>query len=186
MISTSSDDGALDIISSNFRGGRQSFIISLTYSDLAPSLSALRRISYGGQVWELRVDLLRTTDLSKVPSRDYVASQLQTLRQASSLPIIFAIRTVSQGGQFPDDAVDEALELMLTAIDLGCEYVDVQVSWPARLIDQIAARKREAKLIASFGDEASGTSCITSDLESQLRKASFGGLLYVSQSYPRF
>ncbi|KAJ5279704.1 NAD(P)-binding protein [Penicillium angulare] len=48
----------------------------------------------------------------------------------SSLPILFTIRTKSQGGKFPDDASKEALDLILLAIESGMAYDDVLLTIP--------------------------------------------------------
>jgi hypothetical protein len=46
-----------DIIS-NYVNGKQTFIIPLTFTDINDAKDIITRIGYGGDVWELRVDLL--------------------------------------------------------------------------------------------------------------------------------
>lgn len=96
-----------DIISSNYlnHDGKQTFIIPLTYPDISVGIPDLERIGYGGDVWEIRVDLLSDSPKplgpSNLPRKEYVRDQVKTLQRASSMPILFTIRTVSQGGSFP-------------------------------------------------------------------------------------
>ena len=142
-----------DLISSNFAQGRKTFIIPLTFPDITVAKGDLERISYGGDVWQLRVDLLQLPQSQTaipIPPREYVGLQLKFLQQSTNLPIIFAIRTVSQGGNFPDEAFEEALELMLLAIDQGCDYIDIGASWPPQLIQEVERQKQGSKIIASF------------------------------------
>src|SRR4051812_4623240 len=138
MASILSNGTVEDLVSTRYHKHLQTFIVSLTFPDLSTvATQDLTRISYGGQIWELRADLLRSPNSNEISKANLIAKQLQILRKASDLPVIFTIRTISQGGQFPDNAVDEALEMILSAIDEGCEYIDVQVSWPDTMREAI-------------------------------------------------
>jgi 3-dehydroquinate dehydratase type I len=145
----------LDLIKENYARGKQTFIIPLTFPDLSAAVEKITHISYGGDVWELRVDLLsHTTPLKEtnLPSTAYVKQQLNLLQSWSSLPILFTIRTKSQGGKFPNDAHHQALELMLLAIEEGCAYIDVEIEWPQTVIDEILKQKKTSQIVASFHD----------------------------------
>ena len=65
-----------DVIHFNYSSGKQTFIISLTFSDINDAKNIITRIGYGGDVWELRVDLLSPPghEVGEVimPSLDYV------------------------------------------------------------------------------------------------------------------
>lgn len=151
------DRPATDLISKNYAGGKQTFILPLAVGDIASLEQSLERISYGGDIWELRADLLKDATNQKpscIPSQGYVASQLQLLRKASSLPVIFTIRTVAQGGKFPENATREARDLMMLAILQGCEYIDVGYTWPPDLIREIVAYKGGSKIVASYHDSS--------------------------------
>ncbi|KAM5356464.1 hypothetical protein ACJ41O_003110 [Fusarium nematophilum] len=158
-----------DIIFDNHRREphRQTFIIPLTYPDISLGAADIPRISYGGDIWEVRADLLTPSaeplGPSNLPPLAYVRSQLQLLQHLSQLPILFTIRTVSQGGKFPDTAEEEALDLMLMAVDEGCRYIDVEIEWPRKLIATLVEKKGDAKLVASFHDWTGGVRW-TSDL----------------------
>ena len=136
---------------------RRSYFLSLTYPDITPALPFMEELTAGVDAIELRVDLLRTSKAFDkpgpyIPPPAYVTDQIAAIRQVSNLPIVFTARTVSQGGQFPDHAVKEAFELFETAVRLGVEYVDVEISWPERLIQEFASRKGHSKIIASWHD----------------------------------
>lgn len=146
---------ASDLITRNYNQGRKTFIVPLTFPDLSKATHLLERISYGADCWELRVDLLTlgTLEDTNVPPLSYVREQLRILREHSyNLPILYTVRTVSQGGQFPDDKTEEAHQLMLLGFDMGCEYVDVEVEWPSPLIESIVARGGTTKVVASYHD----------------------------------
>ena len=76
------------------------FFLSLTDADVADAVPVLPVMSEGVDALELRVDLLRQWDPA------FVADQVALLRRQSALPLVFTVRSQSQGGKFPDD--DEA------------------------------------------------------------------------------
>ncbi|KIJ39397.1 hypothetical protein M422DRAFT_257714 [Sphaerobolus stellatus SS14] len=97
---------------------------------------ALEELSYGSDAIEPRVDLLSEDGNATVPnvlSLGYVAAQGVALRRNTLLPIIYTVRTVSQGGLFPDDGEEAVLALMNLGIRMGCEYIDVMIGWSAKL-----------------------------------------------------
>ncbi|KAL9622411.1 MAG: hypothetical protein Q9160_003255 [Pyrenula sp. 1 TL-2023] len=135
------------------RQQKQSFFISLTLPDVQQALAGLRRITAGTDAVELRVDLLRDPKSpAEVPTLDYVAKQISILRTAVSSPIVFTIRTISQGGKFPDEKHDEALELCRLAIRTGCEFVDLEMSFPVSILNAVTEMKGFSKIIASHHD----------------------------------
>ncbi|KAH9944655.1 aromatic amino acid family biosynthesis-like protein [Amylocystis lapponica] len=141
----------------NLSGDRRSYFLSLTYPDITPALRHIEELTAGVDAIELRVDLLRSPkDFDKlgpyIAPVAYVTDQLAALRQKTDLPIVFTVRTVSQGGQFPDHAEKEAFELFHTAVRLGVEYVDVEISWSEKLIHELVARKGHSQIIASWHD----------------------------------
>lgn len=124
----------------------RSTFLSLTYPDLNDTDVNFEELTTGCDAVELRVDLLK--DYSK----PFVGDQTAALRKKTSLPIIFTIRTQSQGGNFPDTDVEKISELSLLAIKLGVEYLDVQLTYPNSLIQEIVQNKRFTKIIASHHD----------------------------------
>ncbi|KAI0251026.1 EPSP synthase-domain-containing protein [Lactifluus subvellereus] len=137
--------------------GHRSYFLSLTFSDVIPSLANFEELSAGVDAIELRVDLLRTrsqfdTAGPHIAPLSYVAEQVAAIRRVSSLPIVYTVRTVSQGGAFPDKSVKEAFDLFRLALRLGVEYVDVEISWPEKDIRDLVSRKGNAKIVASWHD----------------------------------
>lgn len=134
-----------------------SFFVCLTLPRLeTSSLKAIQASSVGSDAVELRVDLLQDPNASAsgLPSIEFVIKESGFLRSAVHLPLIFTVRTRSQGGKFPDKAVKEARQLYLFAIRLGFEFIDVEVTWPESLRNEIAEAKRYSKIIASHHEPA--------------------------------
>lgn len=131
----------------------RSFFVSLTLPDLQQSGDLLNVVADGCDAVELRVDLLKDPESnSDIPSVDYVQSQLNHFRRHTYLPIVFTIRTKSQGGRFPDDAYDAALSLYRLAFRTGCEFVDLEITFPEHLLHAVTEMKGFSKIIASHHD----------------------------------
>lgn len=132
----------------------QSFFVSLTVPDIAAALDFLPEVVVGSDAVELRVDLLEDPQNPNAPpSVEYVANQLATLYESTSLPVIFTIRTQSQGGKFPDNA---PLELVASiyhlALRMGVEFLDLEIQFPDPLLREISGAKGRTKIIASHHD----------------------------------
>ena len=149
--------GQLPNLASNVAPGKRSYFLSLTYSDITPALPHIEELTTGVDAIELRVDLLRSPNHFDVfgpyiPPTSYVADQVAVLRRITSIPIVFTVRTVSQGGVFPDTAHKEAFELLDLALRLGVEYIDVEISFPEKQIRDLITRKGSSQIIASWHD----------------------------------
>lgn len=132
---------------------KESFFVSLTLPDLRPSGDILSQVSIGSDAVELRVDLLKDPSSdSDIPSVDYVSEQVSFLRSRISLPLIFTIRTQSQGGRFPDDAHDAAMQLYKFALRSGSEFVDLEIAFPDEMLRAVTEMKGHSKIIASHHD----------------------------------
>ncbi|KAI0695228.1 Pentafunctional AroM protein [Cytidiella melzeri] len=141
----------------NVANGTRSYFLSLTYPDVTPALPYIEELTTGVDAIELRVDLLRAPKDADhtgpyIPPISFVSAQLASLRQKTSLPVVFTVRTVSQGGSFPDEAEKEAFELFHAALRLGVEYIDVEIGWTKKNIDAIVSRKGSSQIIASWHD----------------------------------
>ena len=133
--------------------GVRSYFLSLTYPDVVPALANIPELSTGVDALELRVDLLREAgSTNPIPSHVYVSKQVSALRRATSLPVVFTVRTAAQGGAFPDDAKKEVADLLKLALRLGCEYVDVETTLLTHFIKEIVDLKGASQIIASFHD----------------------------------
>lgn len=125
---------------------RRSRFVSLTYPNLANVGGTLEAVAAGCDAVELRVDLLESY------SSTFVAEQTATIRKYLNIPIIFTVRTVSQGGKIADDDVETIERLSLLAIKLGVTFLDLQLTNSAATIDKILAANVFTKIIASFHD----------------------------------
>ena len=135
------------------RKKEQSFFVSLTLPDLKPSLDILSDVTLGSDAVELRVDLLKDPSSdSGIPSVDYVREQISLLRSRVSLPLVFTIRTKIQGGSFPDDAYDAALELYRLAVRTGSEFIDLEITFPEHVLQAVTEMKGHSRIIASHHD----------------------------------
>lgn len=132
---------------------KHSFFVSLTLPDLRPCSEILSQACVGSDAVELRVDLLKDPKSDgDIPSVDYVAEQMSFLRRRVSLPLIFTIRTKSQGGRFPDDAREAAMQLYRLAFRSGCEFVDLEIAFPDEMLRTVTEMKGYSKIIASHHD----------------------------------
>ncbi|KAK0444230.1 Shikimate dehydrogenase [Desarmillaria tabescens] len=134
----------------NLAPGKRSYFLCLTYPDLTPALSRIEDLTAG--LIYLRSPLDFGSIGQYIPSDTYVAAQIAALRRSTTLPIVFTVRTLSQGGAFPDTAEDEIFELLHLALRVGIEYVDVEISLPQKRIQDLIAKKGASKIIASWHD----------------------------------
>ncbi|KAI9203014.1 EPSP synthase-domain-containing protein [Polychytrium aggregatum] len=131
-----------------------SFFLSLTFPTIKECVPILNSISEGVDALELRVDLLASVDV------DSVAREVALLRRHSTLPIIFTVRTQSQGGKYDDGNVEGMFELIQMAVKWGVEYIDIEIGGFAehpkrkQLTEAIIQAKGNAKIIASYHDVA--------------------------------
>ncbi|SCU90251.1 LADA_0F02784g1_1 [Lachancea dasiensis] len=125
----------------------RSAFVCLTFDDLTQHKDKLVEVTYGCDAVELRVDHLKSHD------KDFVIKQLSMLRSVTnSLPIIFTVRTVSQGGFFPDERREELLELLKLALKSGVEFIDLELTLPVMIQYAILNNKRGTKIIGSHHD----------------------------------
>ena len=141
----------------NMSPNSRSYFLSLTYPDVTESFPHIEELTQGVDALELRVDLLHSPKDNdaigtSIPSLAYVQQQVSALRRVSSLPIVYTVRTKSQGGAFPDAAVKEAVELLQLGLQVGVEYLDVEITLPEKSIKELNAQKGFSKIIASWHD----------------------------------
>ena len=137
----------------SIRKRKQSFFVCLSAPQVEPLQKDMAEITVGADAVELRVDLLEDPKSPVgLPSPEFVIEQLTALRQATPLPIVFTIRTKLQGGKFPDEAYSEALELYQTALRLGCEFLDLEMTMPEYVLREVAEQAGHTSIIASHHD----------------------------------
>ena len=101
----------------------------------------------------------------------------------SSLPVLFTIRTKSQGGKFPNHASTEALDLMLLAIENGIQYIDVEIEQPQAMIETITQKKGSTKLVASYHSWTGKVAWTSEDLMQKCSVANeFGGQQHILEA----
>ncbi|AMD18942.1 HBR041Wp [Eremothecium sinecaudum] len=126
---------------------QRSAFVCLTFPDLEQHVDKLEEITYGCEAVELRVDLLKTHEPS------FVTKQLSILRiSTNSLPIIFTVRTKSQGGSFPDNDFDAMSKLFDIALKANVEFIDMELNLPLFIQKKLLKQKGRTKIIGSFHD----------------------------------
>ncbi|KAL7624438.1 3-dehydroquinate dehydratase (3-dehydroquinase) [Parahypoxylon ruwenzoriense] len=126
---------------------RPSFFVSLTLPSVSSALEAIPRVVVGSDAVELRVDLL--DDISP----ESVGKQISLLRSVAKIPIIFTVRSTSQGGRFSYTSEEELLPLYRTAIRTGVEYIDLEMTLSDGTLDSIIQSRGSAtRVIASHHD----------------------------------
>ncbi|KAF4972785.1 hypothetical protein FSARC_685 [Fusarium sarcochroum] len=123
-----------------------SFFVSLTVPDVNEAVDLVPEVMVGSDAVELRVDLLKDRSV------DSVTRQISTLRAAAKKPIVFTLRTESQGGKFPDEAYEEGLELYRLALRMGLEYIDVEMTLPDDIVQTVTESRGYSRIIASHHD----------------------------------
>lgn len=141
----------------------RSFFVSLTLPRLHSAvLTPIQHSAVGCDAVELRVDLLQDPSASNdIPSVEFVTKECAFLRSAVHKPLIFTIRTTSQGGKFPAAASTEALALYQTALRMGLEYIDLELTWPDSLLEYVTSHAGPSKIIASHHDPSGSLSWST-------------------------
>ncbi|KAK4047805.1 hypothetical protein OIV83_005147 [Microbotryomycetes sp. JL201] len=150
------------------KGARTSFV-ALNFPDLmAVSPETIQRVAGGVDCVELRVDTLRHNspqtppdsrhgspgldDLApdRLSSKHYVGMCFGHLRRCTPLPILYTVRTTTQGGDFPDpytehpEMMDEYLALLELGFKLGAEYVDIELALPDDTITRLLSLRGSA------------------------------------------
>ncbi|WWC90083.1 pentafunctional AROM polypeptide [Kwoniella dendrophila CBS 6074] len=130
--------------------------LSLTFPDITTALSQIDELTEGADAVELRVDLLNPTGSAPtspgLPPQSFVAKQLASLRLATSLPIVFSVRSKDQGGMAPSDQSELYRSMVELGIRSACEYVDLEVCWPTELLQKVSNGKGKSHIIASWHD----------------------------------
>ncbi|CAL3962417.1 unnamed protein product [Diplocarpon coronariae] len=135
------------------RRKQHSFFISLTVPDISAAADILPTVAVGSDAVEVRVDLLKDPNSPNgIPTIDFLSLQIAHLRSIVTQPLIFTVRSVGQGGNFPDGAHEEALKLYKAAVRMGLEYIDLEIAYPDELLQSITEAKGFSKIIASHHD----------------------------------
>ncbi|KAB2578795.1 Pentafunctional AROM polypeptide [Lasiodiplodia theobromae] len=132
---------------------KQSFFVCLTAPQINFLSDKLEHVVVGSDAVEVRVDLLEDPNAENgIPTADFLIDQITLLRSKVSHPLIFTIRSKSQGGKFPDGANEAALRLYKLAVRMGFEFIDLEITYPEELLQEISSNKGCSKIIASHHD----------------------------------
>ncbi|KAK5706430.1 3-dehydroquinate dehydratase (3-dehydroquinase) [Elasticomyces elasticus] len=141
--------GALDAV----KRKRHSFFIALTAPTVQNVLPVLEQVTVGADAIELRVDLLVDPKASNgLPTEDFLIEQVALLRFSTTLPLIFTLRSVSQGGRWPEDDVKGALQLYRIALRMGFDFVDLELTAPEEVKEFVLGHRKMCNIIASHHD----------------------------------
>ena len=135
------------------RKKKHSFFVALTAPRIQDVIPILSAVTVGVDAIELRADLLvdpQSPDGFSTP--DDLVEQLALLRASSTLPLIFTLRTLSQGGKFPDDATSTALSLYRVALRMGVDFVDLELTSAPELKAFVLSHRKMCTIIASHHD----------------------------------
>ncbi|KAF2718289.1 AROM pentafunctional protein, ARO1 [Polychaeton citri CBS 116435] len=131
---------------------KQSFFISLTTPKAQDLAEILPEVTVGADVIELRADLLVDEKSGGLPSSEFLVEQIALLRASTTLPLLFTIRTQAQGGNFPDDNSELALELYRIALRMGCDFVDLELTASQIVKDFVLGHRKMVIIIMSHHD----------------------------------
>ena len=132
---------------------KHSFFIALTAPQVELVKPILPQVTMGVDAIELRVDLLVDKDSPDgLPRPDFLIEQVAQLRASSTLPLIFTLRTKSQGGRFPDDDSKRALTLYRVGLRMGFDFVDLELTAADDLKSFVLGHRKMCTIIASHHD----------------------------------
>jgi 3-dehydroquinate dehydratase/shikimate dehydrogenase len=99
---------------------------------------ALKDIKNASQadIIELRADLIRGIDIKRI-------------LKSTKKPIIVTVRKKSEGGKF-SGSEEKRLKLLRDAVDLGADFVDIELSSGTKAITQLMKDKGKTKIIVSY------------------------------------
>lgn len=131
----------------------ESFFVGLTSPTISSLLPILPEVTVGSDAIELRVDLL-VDPASKdgLPGPLFLQEQIALLRSSSRLPLIFTLRSKSQGGAFPDEEVARAVELYGVGLRMGFDFVDLELTAPKEVKEYVLNHRKMCTIIASHHD----------------------------------
>ncbi|ORY64270.1 EPSP synthase-domain-containing protein [Pseudomassariella vexata] len=124
----------------------QSFFVSLTVPNLSSAVDVIPRVVVGSDAVELRVDLLE--DLSP----EFIVKQISLLRSTAKVPIVFTLRSQGQGGRFAYTSEEQLISIYRAALRMGVEYIDLEMTLPSEMLDEIMHSKGSTRIIASHHD----------------------------------
>lgn len=111
----------------------------ITASDEAHIAAQVARYQSKVSVFELRLDFINSLEYERV----------QKVRSAFNTPVIFTLRSTSDGGQYRGDE-STRLQRLLELLSFNPEYVDIESHVPDAFLTTVAQKHPSVKIIRSY------------------------------------
>ncbi len=129
--------------------------------------AVIRGPTYASAHMQLR-EAAKEATLAELRLDGFEAGDLPALIKATSLPLIFTLRSVSQGGNYKESEAQRYKDLLSLA-SLQPAFLDVEYDTPLKVIEEIRGQFPKVKLIASYHDFAK-TPVDFEEIYTQLKK----------------
>ncbi|KAI5817248.1 putative quinate pathway repressor protein QutR [Pyronema omphalodes] len=134
---------------------------SRSFGPLTKGLIDLEDIGETVDAFNFRVDFLlesngnQISDVQKFPTLCFISEQYASLRRQSSVPIMYHVKTINQGGCLaanPRNVNEEKayFSLLYNGLRLGAEYMIVELGFSDQSIRDLISRKGPTKIIGSY------------------------------------
>tara|TARA_B100000315_G_scaffold157956_1_gene146609 strand:- start:5993 stop:7453 length:1461 start_codon:yes stop_codon:yes gene_type:complete len=110
--------------------------VPITSKTVTEAINEIKKAENVADIIELRVDYLKNPDI-------------KALLDATKKQVIVTCREKSEGGLYDGDEKGR-VELLLNAIAAGADYVDIELSTPEPLIEELKTKQDETRLILSY------------------------------------
>lgn len=110
--------------------------IPITSKTVEEAKSNIKKAENIADIIELRIDCMNKPNLS-------------SLIKSCQKPVIITNRKKSEGGSFEGEE-KERVKILLDAIDLGADYIDIEFSTPESFLREIKKKKADTRLILSY------------------------------------
>ena len=112
--------------------------IPIIETKLSKAFRAIREANRLADLIELRVDFLKEQNL-------------ELLLNKGKKPCIVTNRRKEEGGRYTGDE-KKRLEVLKEAIDLGAEYIDVEIGTEKPLLQELISNRKRTQIVLSFHD----------------------------------
>ncbi|TKA34330.1 Pentafunctional AROM polypeptide [Salinomyces thailandicus] len=137
----------------NMKRKSQSFFVALTSPRMQDIVRVLPEVTVGVDAIEMRADLLVDPKSEDgLAGEDFLIEQIAALRASTTLPLIFTLRTKSQGGKFPDEKAELASRLYRVALRMGFDFVDLELTAAEEVRHFVLSHRKMCTIIASHHD----------------------------------
>ena len=110
--------------------------VPITSKTVSEAIYNIKKAENVADIIELRADYLKNPDL-------------KVLLNATQKPVIVTCRKKYEGGLYDGDEKGR-VDILLNAIAAGADYVDIELSTPEPLLEEIKKKQAETRLILSY------------------------------------